>query len=750
MAVRVIGSGEEGVISGAWIAGEAQIGFRVRTQPDVEADHTFDELDAVVASSSSQIDPNQVRGQGEGVQFLMPDILTSPPAWSDGYCIGFDGEQCIVYIDGKMIRDHFNSSTIKLDRNQVRTSAETQERLGKKKSRSAKRDPSAVGLATKAEVDEVEGASSEISSLLSRHPVEFGQIMRTGGQTGIDEFQKVARKKRYRVTFPKGTRGRSKNQTVGNAIVAKDTYSLLATRLDDGPAKRGRWIVHGRETDKKTGTPVQWQQPDSGDEQEQDFNIAEFRRKYIFQQGGHLNEQLHLPEGDKRKKLHAEAKVVRSLAWRQVLEETAREFSLGGSLLKKRAPPQRRKVISLAINRSSCGSKKDSGHSGGCAGELAVTIEAFWEDLGKILGSDYVQTLRKEGAIKLEVSVGGEYEKPGKIEPILRAGATLGVHATYDFESDGVEQITKRKFAYMQTLLAARQSAVGGQKAGDLVDDGSDHDHDEDLSHQDHTSQFLGETSDNEGLVSDDEPEMMNPFREQPVRDVGTDVGQASVYGEQHPQDSGQIACTSIAACALQSLLGNPDMEVNSDTLLGFMQQGTDVDRGLRNALIQNEMEGEGDHTEAVADIEQRYFEPEEVMGRFPGLTPVPQADGDEALNEYAGARGDYQRVAIRLTQLGSGHGLMLVIGGATVAVANIGTAGAPTFALFDSHGRALYQTYHTQDGLVGALDALYPALPGASVAENSWSATPYRLTAGHQLPNTIDAGASGADMENL
>lgn len=702
---------------------------------------------------------------GEGVQFR--DTLG---LWHDGYCTEIEDGHYTVYIADKLIKEHIGWPSVTVDRARVRSSADIRARLGRKKTKSSKRDWSATKLATHDEQRQVAGMHSAIAPLLLRNPVLFGQLLRTGGHVGSEEFLDVAKSLGIDVTLKTSTRGKSKNKTTSNAIVANDTAALLATRLDDLKKGPGEWLLHGKtpaneedsnseEGGKDAMEDLGVEKPENEDvcpyptmtESElrnlREVDLASFRQRFIFQQGGIANEKVKLPKGDRRTKMHAEAKAVRSPTWDNILKQTIAEFRRPSS---SEHLPARRKIISIAINRSSCGTKKESGHTGGCAGELAVALRDFWTALSDALSADYVAELRSGGRIVVEVSVGGEYEKPGETGPMTAAGATLRTHPTYDYAANMPEPMTTRKYDYMKRLGGGDESPKTSSELMKLL--------------AQIQAAYAPETN--------------------PTNHVESERGQHQIRGRTHTGQTGRIACTSIAALALQRILAHPGPvnagQVGARDLDDVMASGTDLDRELRDSLMPQPMltENSGSDSSALEpivtardqtsathetgsstfgeistsgigkdmeveeltsaknpksgadDIENRYFAHDEIDGRIPGLE-VHQDALDEVEEGYLyGVRGDYRRIARQLVRMGTGTGLLVTIGAATITVANITPeSGVLSLALFDSHGRAVLETYASEEDLADGVEALYPALPGVGEMHGVWYATPYRPT---------------------
>ena len=757
------------------------------------------------AKTAAKDDQGSEIVEGEGVRFSVDG-----KNWHDGYCTEIEGGAYTVFIADKIIKDHYGYSSLHLRKNQLKSDSKIRARLGRKKTKSSKRDWSAAKLATREQQREVTGLHSSIAPLLLRHPVHFGQLLRTGGHVGSEEFQNVAKSLGIKVALKIATKGKSKNKQTPNAVVANDTSAILATKLDDLEKGPGEWLIHGKSPQseepavaektpgkrsigaaskapakKARGSKQNAAKEESIEPVEsetqcpvlteselrklKDFDLAAFKEKFVFQQGSHSGEKLKLPEGDKRRSLHAEAKAVRSPSWDHILQQTIAQFRRpkGATSL-----PSRRKIISIAINRSSCGTKKGSGHTGGCAGELSVVIAEFWAALSKALGPKYVADLRATGRIIVEVSVGGEYEKPGKTEDIAKSGATLRGHPTYDFAGNRPDPLTVRKHKYLQEL-----GKVSGpsERSGELAK-----------------------------LIADIRKRHQPQFRPQPVRRVTSQQGQHEVQGRRHAAHTGRIACTSIAAVALQRILANPRgaNQLRAQDLHNIMREGTDVDRDLRDAPPQqaqaapstSEKDGpdpvvtarddastgggsakrkrepekkaspvkkskveapakttkgkapvkkkastsakaskedaapdKGKKKASSKEVEDRYFAHDEVQGQFPGLQVHQQALDNAGPQYLYGVRGDYRRIARQLTTSGPGTGLLVTIGGATIAVANISQGQTTTLALFDSHGQAILETYNSEEGLTDAIEALYPPLPGVDELNASWQATPYR-----------------------
>lgn len=792
--VTIIATGETGNIKGRLKnrSGE-HIGYWVQTRVQVDDDpgvepFRFAELDPM-GGGQLQAQPPSVWSQkqnlpkfadeeyivkpGDGVRFTQDNVN-----WNDGYCVAIHENSCQVYIADKLISDLVGYRTINVPLDQVETDDQIRGRLGKKKTQASKTEWSASELATPEQIREAQPLHSAISPFLLANPAFFGLVLRSGGFTGLEEFREVAESSGINVIASIGSRGKSKNKELDNAIVATDTSALLATRLDDLETGPGEWTIHGRAEEEDAEDHPKLTESQLAKAKELD--LADFRSTYIFQQGSTGNEILNLPPKDKRTKLHAEAKAVRSLTWQHIVDETIREFSREEeeSLVEEVSvkPETKRKIISIVINRSSCGSsKKGSGYGYGCAKELGDVITEFWDTLADHLGEERTARLRSEGLIQVEISVGGQYEFEGDLRYAANAGATTRLHPNYNYGLNSPEPLTKSRYNYIKTLAALSK---GDPKAtGELA-------------------------------------KLLAQIRQQrkstrtPVTSVHAPFGQADVSGFINPLHSGRIACTSIAACALEELLTTPGPPTNILDLRFILANGTDVDAEIRqstfggngekpsetlptfgessvkpvedDSLVDSSLDSdeflppfgessmkllEDDLPEVPSTVtsanplsilsgfaptqpdssvsigktivgerssfedDDRYFAHDEVQDHFPAIEVHEDTLEDIGPQYLYGLRGDYRRIARQLTRMGPRNGLLVTIGGATIAVANLTPlVGNPVYALFDSHGQAIFETYDTEEGLTDAIEDLYPALPGLNdEVASAWYATPYR-----------------------
>jgi|CXWL01.1.fsa_nt_gi hypothetical protein len=815
-------------------------------------------------STSAPPVADSVVREGDGVQFTVDNVN-----WHDGYVTLIEGSTYHVYVDGKLIRDHLGYSTVKVPARQVRTSPSIKARMGAKRTKSSKREYRADRLASPEQVREVQGQYASVSPLLLRHPVLFGPVLRSGGHTGTEAVSAVGKDRGLSVSMPLGTKGKSRNRTLTNAIVATDTNAMLVTRLDDASTGPGQWVLHGKATARDAADHPTLNETQLGATRSVD--LAAFRRSYVFSQGATGGEGLTDPRG--RKQMHAEAKALRSPTWRHIVEQTVAEFtpasSSSASASTEPVAETRRKVIAIVINRSSCGSaKKGSGYTGGCAQELADVIAAFWATLGERLGVERAARLRAQGIIRIEVSGAGQYEYEGAIERTAAAGARLALHPNYDFDRDMPEPLSVARYQYLKRLALINAGRASGSGSGS--DSGSEEDSE--------LARLLA-------LIA----QMRAPVR-RPRSRVAHPLGQHQVTGMFNRGHSGRIACTSIAACALEQVLNSPGERVDQRMLMTLMAAGTDVDADLRRNLggggppsgsgggsssvfkvpapkrsatarampsspllsspllpsllpsftfgsssqplfpqpapllsverplttsrsqtlprpspvvdmvlespstvlsppsllgprattmpssdltmtnapqmgppplsslllsllpsptsntspqaprattstvsapseSQSKKRSSPSKRERSESPDERYFAHDEVQAQFPGMR-VDQAAIDAAGPQYLyGVRGDYRRIARQLTRGGPRTGLLVTIGGATIMVANVSTRDRVRFALFDSHGQAVFETYDTELGLAEAIEDLYPALPGVDEMNAAWYATPYRPT---------------------
>jgi hypothetical protein len=518
------------------------------------------------ATSSAAPQADSVVREGDGVEFTVDNRF-----WHNGYVTQIDGSTYHVFVDSKMVRELL-PSTVLVPAGQVRTSPAIKSQLGSKRTKREKREYRADRLASAEQVREVQGQSAAVSPLLLRHPVLFGPVLRSGGHTGTEAVSEVGRLLGLSVSMPQGTRGKSKNRPLANAIVATDTNAMLLTRLDDATTGPGQWTLHGKAAatdaaDHPTLTETQLDAMRS-------VNLAEFRRRYVFSQGS--------VQGDsvsgigKRTQMHAEAKAVRSRTWRHIIDQTVVDFTPAASASSSvasaslssasasSAPAQaetRRKIIGIVINRSSCGGK--SGYRGGCAQELADVLAAFWTELGQRLGAERAARLRAQGLIRIEVSVAGQYENEGQIENTVRAGARLTLHPNFDFEHDMPEPLNLSRYQYMRRLAGINAGQASGSGSGG--DSGGEGD-----------SELVRLLA----LIA-----RLRASVRRPRSRVLLDVGQHQVFGMLNPAHSGEIACTSIAACALEQMLNSPGTQPDDEMLRTLIAAGTDIDADLRRGL---------------------------------------------------------------------------------------------------------------------------------------------------------------------
>jgi hypothetical protein len=513
------------------------------------------------ATASAPVADSVIR-EGDGVQFT-----TDGRNWHDGYVTLLRGSIYDVFIDSKMVREMYPYSTVHLSADQVRTSPAIKARMGAKRTKSSKREYRPDRLASPEQVREVQGQYASVSPLLLRHPVLFGPILRSGGHTGTAAVSAVGKDRGMSVSMPLGTKGKSRNRPLTNAIVATDTNAMLVTRLDDASKGPGQWLLHGKAARADSADHPTLSERELGAMRSVD--LADFRRRYVFSQGSTSGEAITLPSSDRRTQLHAEAKALRSRTWQHILDDTVAEFTLPSasseslSVSAEPARETRRKVIAIVINRSSCGSaKKGSGFGGGCAQELATVIGAFWTTLGERLGVDRVARLRAQGNIRIEVSAAGQYEYEGAIERTAAAGARLALHPNYDFDRDMPEPMSVARYQYLRRLALINSGQASGS-SGSGAESGEDSE----------LARLLA-------LIA----QMRAPVR-RPRTQVAHPLGQHQVSGMFNRGHSGRIACTSIAACALEQMLNSPGMPVDQGALMTMMAVGTDVDADLRRNL---------------------------------------------------------------------------------------------------------------------------------------------------------------------
>lgn len=391
---------------------------------------------------------------GGGVRFKVK-TYNSMTDWIDGYCHKIDGKKYQVYVANRDNRALFgNYVWVDLDKEDK---IEPYKEIGM---RQPKRPRSDLPLPeAKGQEPTKEDRYSMISPFMLKYPVIFGPVLTPGGQVDLEDVRKAAGKQGLATIAGKATRGARKGREKQTAFVGKDTTAMLATRLYDPITNKGEWIIHGMTTPerdkKKKPLPLL---TESKLEKKEKMDLDKNKSKYVFRQGGiNPREEIVLPEGDTRKGMHAEAKAIRSKTWQQIIDETVKEFS------PPTWPPKMRKIICLIINRSSCGSKIKSGHIGGCAAEIGEVFEEFWRKLKEHLGEEYIDSLKQEEIIRLEVSVGREYTHPGNIEGIFQHGGTVKVHRTYDFV-EGKPQMTAGQIDFMERLYKLEQKVQSSKE----------------------------------------------------------------------------------------------------------------------------------------------------------------------------------------------------------------------------------------------------------------------------------------------
>jgi hypothetical protein len=624
LRVRIIATGEEGVITGPAPSPTGLTRFTVKLGKR-SVWFYFDELDPADArkrkrqsgdgieggaaargaarrqpkrgqGASAKTEDKEPKGDGHFAEGAGVRWRSETGHWHDGLLTKIHRGIYTVSAEGALIKELGGLGSQSLTRDRVRTSAAVRARVAEEGevSSSGRRTGSVGKLASRDQQHELATGYSAITPLLLRNPLLFGHVLRTGGQISTRQIQEIAKARGIELSLNPTTKGRSRGKPPRQAIVAKDTSALLFTRLDDLKKGGGEWLLHGKSLRPddaseaqapprkraRTAAPECPVLTQTQLEALKKVNLSDFRRKYLFQQGSIAGENLHLTAGPRRTELHAEAKVVNSPAWDHVVRQTIAEFRGQGN---ERRLPARRKIISIVISRSSCGSREKSGHTGGCAGEVARVISAFWRTLANALGGPYTERLKTSRRIEIQVSVGGKYKKSGKTETIVAAGASVHPHPTYDFLKDSPEPVTPGKYEYGKTLAKARSGLKRSPSLEDLLNS------DAALGHE-------------------------RPGRAQPVRQVSARLGQHQAFGIEHPEHSGRIACTSIAAVALQSLLADPQAAFRwkPRDLHRVLREGTDIDHKLReNLRSRNGSEGEpkldageGEPEDGDADIQ--------------------------------------------------------------------------------------------------------------------------------------------------
>ncbi|MCG8459344.1 MAG: hypothetical protein MI919_23960 [Holophagales bacterium] len=675
-----------------------------------------------------------------------------------------------------------------------------------------------------AEVEQARAWSryASITPLLLRHPLLFGWLLEHGGRVGTDAVKALAERTgvgRLEIPMVRKHVGAPPEEK-GDAFVYTDTTALLATRLDElGDRGRGigPWRVYPRQVTAQQG-PVD----ENALGAEERTALTRFQDRFLFRQGRADAEALmNIPAVQGRNQMHAEAKAVRSQTWDRILRETIAELRgqlpLGvqagavsappeaeparrespekgparESQAKAEAPPIRRKIISIVINRSSCGKKGGkggSGYGGGCAQEVADAIRDFWTALGKALGADLVQRLRQEQRIVIEVSAAGRYSEEGMLSKIAEAGGRVTLHPTFDFEKGQPNPITAGRLGYLRELEAMNRAAAKGDPA--LL------------------AAILKSLESALGGAQLGATRAQAQARHR----VTAAQGQETTVGATQPAHIGRIACTAIAARALGEIFarGPGTLGLTQDDLVRLMRQGIDIDYQARRALPGAQpaqapslrappqspaatqvtpMDEGGDERPSTEQVKPpaslapptlaaqapagepkaaaqtsaptatqtgaklgkaasgRHFRPDEITETREGALRITrnrllqQQLTAENPTQLYGARGDYRRLTRMLMRQGPGNGFLVTIGGATLAIAlvtapppgpaAIGLPLRPVFVLFDSHGRARLELYASEQALADRLDEMYPytPLPEGEGGEmlNVWAAVPYQ-----------------------
>lgn len=351
--------------------------------------------------------------------------------------------------------------------------------------------PKAKNLPSAQELTDVQEFVSPLGPILSRNPDLFGPVMIQGGQVPMSKFRKTTvkdanltrkreaesdgsgdetsqpKKKKKKVA---GARRKTKRaQKEGKEPVVftgQNTMSMLSSRTTLGGLSEG-YRFHGKDpTDMVTEDELE----------EQRKEPLEFHDQFVWKQGAPSDakrDRYTLPPKDKRSSVHAEIKSARSESmealiagaikrigtlleafigsdWRKVLEGGESEDLFAG--LSDLLGPMIQEEIIVLINRSSCGTKKLSGYSGGCARELADILPALWAKFEAAFGKTVAYLLRELANVSFLLSVAGEYAEPGDIGQDLEAGWNIGVHNTYDFSQNQLTPITREQHSYMTKI----------------------------------------------------------------------------------------------------------------------------------------------------------------------------------------------------------------------------------------------------------------------------------------------------------
>lgn len=708
--------------------------------------------------------------EGEAVQFYIENWGGIGGMWQNGYCLTINGEQCEVTFYDKKIAETYNRPTsFTVPTRLVRTNQAIREQLGKTRGKTSDASPDESTLATPKQQEKARGLYSAVNPLLQSNPIFFGHLLKQGGFVDTQTIKNYAQTGKFGVTIPQNTKKKGRKKERSYIFRASNTSALLATHLEDTRTGAQGWTVHGKTKDSKGKEHYRTDEQKLRNKAK--FNLQHIEDRYFFFQGKILKENLLLPESDPRDELHAEAKAVRSRTWRNIVEETVlefREFRTDQSG-EKGAPPEvpLKKIISIVINRSSCGAKNKSGYTGGCSGEVADVVGEFWATLASDdnLGAALTAHLRNSGLLQIEVSFGGKYKKEGALAQIRAAGASTRLHQQYNFSTGQAEKLTTERYRYAKGLAPDFKKKGKGSDEKTVPPSGND---------------------------------PASAVTQDPIPDIPEILGQEAVRGKRYPNHSGRIACTSIAACALEKILNQPETPVTREFLFELIQTGTDVDGELREALTEEQADsGEpkkeatdfpavpsgdsilaadfnrseeeeeippvsieatekaqtsvtptgpspspdilsfSEHTEVASETdedgsqsespEERYFAPDEVIHHFPGITPLEDVE-QTSLNSV---QGDYRPIAEFLGTAESNTGLLVTIGAATIAAAKLGRPdGESDYVFFDSHGEAIYETFDSAGALIQAIEERYPAYSDeGDFVSPHWTAVPYQPT---------------------